>query len=667
MQRPLPVLAVGLAAGLGGPADAGAGPGFCEVEQIAGAFPEGINFFGRALAIRGGLVVVGMSVEKPDLEGTTHVYRVVTDGLVAQAALHSAVVACENSYGASMAMGGTVLAVGDDSEGTPDCGSGAVYVYRVDSGTPVFEQKLSASNGAAFDHFGGSVAVWGDTILVGSGHATNGVPYAGAAYIFRHANGSWTEEAILADPVPEQSAGFSRSMALSGDVAIVGAYLDNGPVNDTGAALVFRYADGQWTFEQELKPSDAAPFTSFHWFGASVALDGDADTAVIGAPHDLGQLGSAYVFEYDGSKWVESTKLQAEEVLGDYASFGGSVAISLDGQTILIGAAWDSAAGAAHLFRRIGDEWVEVDKFTRAGSTCLGSEVAIDGDLALVGDPCGQAGEVYLLAGMRGIDCNGNGEPDSCDIVTGSSQDADGNGIPDECAILGDLDGDGYVGIIDFLALLSSWGSCPQPCPPSCAADLDGDCAAGIADFLLLLGGWVSPPAPPACPRNGDCCDPHGSAGCDDPACCDAVCAADPFCCEAIWDAACVNGAQALCGCAPPKACAAGDCCAVAGLGGPGCGDPACCESICDFVDPFCCQVLWDGACALWAIQFCDCPPLVCSPDAGSCCFPNGGLGCNDLECCALVCEQIDPFCCEAAWDSICASIAGDVCKVCGA
>ncbi len=55
---------------------------------------------------------------------------------------------------------------------------------------------------------------------------------------------------------------------------------------------------------------------------------------------------------------------------------------------------------------------------------------------------------------------------------------------------LGDLDGDGVVGINDFLILLGTWGPCPEPCPPSCVADLDGDCSVGIEDFLILLGNW---------------------------------------------------------------------------------------------------------------------------------------------------------------------------------
>ena len=59
-----------------------------------------------------------------------------------------------------------------------------------------------------------------------------------------------------------------------------------------------------------------------------------------------------------------------------------------------------------------------------------------------------------------------------------------------DAGIVGDLDGDGVVGILDFLALLGEWGACAQPCPPSCPADLDGDCAVGITDFFILLGNW---------------------------------------------------------------------------------------------------------------------------------------------------------------------------------
>jgi hypothetical protein len=62
-----------------------------------------------------------------------------------------------------------------------------------------------------------------------------------------------------------------------------------------------------------------------------------------------------------------------------------------------------------------------------------------------------------------------------------------------ECGeVLGDLDGDGIVGINDFLILLGAWGPCPDPCPPYCVGDLDEDCDVGINDFLMLLGEWTT-------------------------------------------------------------------------------------------------------------------------------------------------------------------------------
>ncbi len=79
-------------------------------------------------------------------------------------------------------------------------------------------------------------------------------------------------------------------------------------------------------------------------------------------------------------------------------------------------------------------------------------------------------------------DCTGNGVPDLCDIALGTSDDANGNGVPDECECLADLDGDGVVGILDFLMLLDAWGT------PG--ADLDGDGDTGITDFLALLANW---------------------------------------------------------------------------------------------------------------------------------------------------------------------------------
>ena len=100
------------------------------------------------------------------------------------------------------------------------------------------------------------------------------------------------------------------------------------------------------------------------------------------------------------------------------------------------------------------------------------------------------AGAFYGFRGYGGIDCNGNGTDDVCEIISGDASDLNGNDVPDECDVLGDLDGDGVVGITDFLDLLAVWGPCPEPCPPHCLGDVDTDCDVGVTDFLILLANW---------------------------------------------------------------------------------------------------------------------------------------------------------------------------------
>jgi glucose/arabinose dehydrogenase len=116
---------------------------------------------------------------------------------------------------------------------------------------------------------------------------------------------------------------------------------------------------------------------------------------------------------------------------------------------------------------------------------CNGNGIPDDQDIAGGATDCNDNG----MPDECEPDCNDNGVADGCDITDGTSPDENGNGIPDECDEPADLDGDGTVGINDFLLLLAAWGSCPDP-PEECPADIDGDGAVGVNDFLWLLGAW---------------------------------------------------------------------------------------------------------------------------------------------------------------------------------
>jgi len=140
------------------------------------------------------------------------------------------------------------------------------------------EAKLLASDGAESDYFGYSVALDGDTAMIGAPTDYSGSPVSGSVFVFARSAGEWSEQAEL---LPDDGAAgdrFGHSVALDGDSAIVGAIQDDDNGENSGSAYVLIRAAGVWTEQAKLLASDGADLDRF---GASVALDGD--TAVVGA------------------------------------------------------------------------------------------------------------------------------------------------------------------------------------------------------------------------------------------------------------------------------------------------------------------------------------------------------------------------------------------------
>jgi hypothetical protein len=143
-----------------------------------------------------------------------------------------------------------------------------------------------------------------------------------------------------------------------------------------------------------------------------------------------------------------------------------------------------------------------------------------------------------------------------------------------------------------------------------------------------------------------------GSAGCTATDCCNLVCALDSFCCDNSWDSICVDEAEEFCLTANCGATAHG--CFTTGAAG--CSDPECCESVCAS-DPFCCDTSWDSLCVGGANDLCG--DSSC-PNAAHACNTTGTPGCANETCCNAVCA-IDPFCCDVQWDGICVDEAIDL------
>ena len=183
-------------------------------------------------------------------------------------------------------------------------------------------------------------------------------------------------------------SGFGDSISISGNTAIVGAYSDNDLGTYSGSAYVFRNTGSGWTQVAKLTASDGGPGD---FFGFSVSIQGT--TAIIGATWDgdLGEhSGSAYVFEETGSGWTQVAKLTASDGAA-YEVFGGSV--SLSGSTVIVGACdgdfRGEGPGAAYVFEDNGSDWVQVAKLTAADNgevdVLFGISVSINGTTAVVG------------------------------------------------------------------------------------------------------------------------------------------------------------------------------------------------------------------------------------------------------------------------------------------
>ena len=275
------------------------------------------------------------------------------------------------------------------------------------------QAKLTASDAAEADSFGGSVSLNGDRALVGAQLGDDDPDTdTGAAYVFVRTGAVWTEEAKLTagEPSVDPADQLGRSVSLDGDTALVGAPLDDDRGLDSGSAYIFVRSGGVWTEQAKLTASDAAGRDRF---GNSVSLDGD--TALVGAPadDDAGtDSGSAYLFVRSGGVWTEQAKLTAgDAAAGD--SFGASV--SLDGDTALVGAEADADAGresgSAYIFVRSGAVWTEQAKLTVSDAARLdrfGSSVSLDSDTALVGayrddDAGSNSGSAYIFVRSAGV------------------------------------------------------------------------------------------------------------------------------------------------------------------------------------------------------------------------------------------------------------------------
>ncbi|WP_421800248.1 T9SS type A sorting domain-containing protein [Haliscomenobacter sp.] len=436
-------------------------PSFTQQAYLKASNTNAGDEFGYSVAISGETIVVGTYQESSNATGVNGdqsnnsaaaagaAYVFVRSGSTwsQQAYLKASNTEAGDFFGYSVAISGETIVVGahrDDSNATGVNGdqsnnsafnAGAAYVFVRSGSTWSQQAYLKASNTEAGDIFGYSVAISGETIVVGangeSSNATgvngdqsnNNAIYSGAAYVFVRSGVAWSQQAYLKASNTEANDGFGYSVAIAEETIVVGANAEssnatgingdqsNNTAANAGAAYVFVRSGSIWSQQAYLKASNT---NKGDWFSRSLAISGE--TIVVGAwfessnaigvngnqsDNTAANAGAAYVFVRSGSTWSQQAYLKASNTdAEDY--FGFSVAIS--GETIVVGAYQEASnaigingdqsnnnaiySGAAYVFVRNGGSWSQ-QTYLKASNTGafdkFGTSVAISEETIVVG------------------------------------------------------------------------------------------------------------------------------------------------------------------------------------------------------------------------------------------------------------------------------------------
>ena len=258
-----------------------------------------------------------------------------------------------------------------------------------------YENQKLTIDGAEQYYFGQSVAIDGDLAIIGAPNYNHVDQQPGLAYIFSYDGSTWIKEFELKAEDGQVGDNFGHSVAISGNFAIVGAHNaknDNG--KNTGAVYIFKRVYNYPTSWEQIAKLIASDNEEGDDFGSSVSISDDV--AIVGAPSDKYNneiVGSAYIFRYDGSSWVEEDKISDNN---EETSFGWSVSIS--GNVAIIGAIWPSqgpgdGGGLAYIYCYENEAWIEKHELEpnpggwNSLDQLFGESVAIKDNVTIVGSP----------------------------------------------------------------------------------------------------------------------------------------------------------------------------------------------------------------------------------------------------------------------------------------
>jgi len=351
----------------------GSGDGWSANESISGSsFFVGQSLATLGLSVESGNFIAGGQTVNWSVELNVGVTAVLADTI-------------DQSGGAGdvLVVDGDTMVIGALEDASSQ---GAAYVYVLNQGAWAFEQKLTASDGAADDEFGSALAISGDRIVVGANGDDDGGSSAGSVYTFSRSGDGWTEVDKLTAFDAIGSDGFGDSVALVGDVLIVGAPTDSDTAADSGVVFTYAWSGTDWAFDEKIIPVNNAQ--SDH-FGSALVYDGT--TLVIGAYSGNARTGAVYIYEDVAGTWREQQELIAPN--GDQFEWFGD-ALALNGNKLFVGAPFESSVdlgsnhGAVYYFEKDEGVWSLcrrlLPELVSSGDQ-FGASISVNDDYLLIG------------------------------------------------------------------------------------------------------------------------------------------------------------------------------------------------------------------------------------------------------------------------------------------
>lgn len=385
----------------------------------------------------------------------------------------------QNNLGWSAAVSVDLTIGGSPGDGTYAFLGGSASIFRQVGGAWIPDGKIGGSEILPGDRFGYAVDIQPGVAIVGAQGDDQLDIDAGAAYVFRHNGFGWAEETKLVASDGAWQDAFGRSVSISGSRVVVGAPLDDDNGSNSGSAYVYRFDGTNWIEEAKLVPLDGG---ADHFFGWSVSVSGT--TIAVGAWHADGKAwgsGKVYIFRHDGSAWQQEADLAADDG-GIGEDFGHSV--SLFGDSLLVGAPGDDDqglnSGSAYVFRRVGSVWTQEPKIIPATVTTwdqFGRSVSLSGQVAAMDGGIGVAYIYYFDPQAGAWDQIAHlTEPGTLGHSVAASNDTVIAGAASDWNSNGE--GAGALHVYELR--------------DRCPADFNGDCVVDTLDVIAFLNAWVN-------------------------------------------------------------------------------------------------------------------------------------------------------------------------------